>query len=68
METSRRAKTKKAHKVRSNVKVLLTVFFHSKAHHKFSPQSSTVNKEYYLEVMRRLCKAIRQKRTELWKN
>ena len=32
------------------------------------PQSCTVNKEYYLEVMRRLCKAIRQKRTELWKN
>ena len=27
-----------------------------------------VNKEYYLEVMRRLREAIRQKGTELWKN
>lgn len=36
-------------------------------HHEFLPQGRTVNKEYYLEVMRRLREAIRQKRTELWK-
>ena len=35
--------------------------------HKFLPQGRKVNKEYYLEVMRRLRKTIRQKRTELWK-
>ena len=34
-------------------------------HHKSFPQARTVNKEYYLEVMRRLREAIRQKRTEL---
>jgi len=28
----------------------------------------TVNKEYYLEVMRRLREAIRRKRPELWQN
>ena len=61
---------KKARQVRSNVKVLLTVFFDylGVVHQKFLPQGRTVNKEYYHEVMRRLRKAIRKKRPELWKN
>ena len=52
------------------VKVLLTVFFdcNSVVHYEFLPQGRIVNKEYYLEVMSRLREAIRQKRTELWKN
>ena len=60
----------KAHQVRSNGKVLLTVFFDCNGvlHHEFLPQGCTVNKEYYFEVMHRLRAAIRQKRTELWKN
>ena len=64
------SRTKKARQFLSNVKVLLTVFFHCNAgeHHEFLPQCRTVNKEYYLEVMDRLREAIRQKRTELWKN
>ena len=37
-------------------------------HHEFLPHGRTVNKGYYLEVMSRLCEAIREKRTELWKN
>ena len=37
-------------------------------HQEFLPQGRTVNKEYYLEVMRRLREAIRKKRPELWKN
>ena len=63
-------RAKKAHQVRSNAKVLLTVFFdcNGMVHHEFLPQGRTVNKEYYLEVMCRLREAIRQKRTELWKN
>ncbi|XP_011066332.1 PREDICTED: uncharacterized protein LOC105153281 [Acromyrmex echinatior] len=63
-------RSKKARQVRSNVKVLLTVFFDYKGvvHHEFLPQSRTVNKEYYLQVMRNLRKAIRQKRPDLWKN
>ena len=71
MEASRRAKTeKKARQVRSNGNVLLTVFFdyNGVVHHEFMPQGRTVNKEYYLQVMHRLREAIRQKRTELWKN
>ncbi|UYV67655.1 hypothetical protein LAZ67_5001500 [Cordylochernes scorpioides] len=61
---------KKARQVRWNVKVLLTVFFDCRGvvHHEFLPQGRTVNKEYYLQVMRNLCKAICQKRPDLWKN
>ncbi|UYV67783.1 hypothetical protein LAZ67_5002034 [Cordylochernes scorpioides] len=37
-------------------------------YHEFLPQGRTVNKEYYLQVMRNLREAIRQKRPDLWKN
>ena len=61
---------KKAHQVRSNVKVLFTVFFDciGVVHHEFLPQGRMVNKESYLEVMRRLLEAICQKRIKLCKN
>ncbi|UYV66015.1 hypothetical protein LAZ67_3006192 [Cordylochernes scorpioides] len=61
---------KKARQVRSNVKVLQTVFFDCRGvvHHEFLPQGRTVNKEYYLQFMRNLREAIRQKRPDLWKN
>ncbi|UYV61773.1 hypothetical protein LAZ67_1006451 [Cordylochernes scorpioides] len=61
---------KKARQVRSNVKVLLTVFSDCRGvmHHEFLPQGRTVNKEYYLQVMRNLREVIRQKRPDLWKN
>ncbi|UYV78223.1 HSP90AB1 [Cordylochernes scorpioides] len=61
---------KKARQVRTNVKVFLTVFFDCRGvvHHEFLPQGRTVNKEYYLQVMRNLREAIRQKRPDLWKN
>ena len=57
---------KKAHQVRPNVEVLLTVFFYSNGvlNHKLFPQGSTVNKEYYFEFMHRLRETIRQKRTK----
>ena len=59
---------KKARQVRSNVKVMLTVFFdvHGVVHHEFLPQGGTVNRHYYLEVLRRLRENIRRKRPELW--
>ncbi|UYV68416.1 hypothetical protein LAZ67_5004271 [Cordylochernes scorpioides] len=37
-------------------------------HHVFLPQGITINKEYYLHVMRNLREAILQKRQDLWKN
>lgn len=36
--------------------------------HEFLPQGETVNKVYYLGLMRRLREAIRQKRPDLWEN
>ncbi|UYV71996.1 hypothetical protein LAZ67_9001510 [Cordylochernes scorpioides] len=61
---------KKARQVRSNVKAMLTVFFDCRGvvHHEFLPQGRTVKREYYLQVMRNLREAIRQKRPDLWKN
>ena len=58
------AETKKARQERSNVKVMLTVFFDSEGvvHYEFLPQGQTVNKEYYLEVMQRLREAVRKKK------
>ena len=47
-------KPKKTPQVRSNVKVLLTVFVDCNGvvvHYEFLPQGRTVNKEYYHEVM-----------------
>ena len=51
------------------MKALLNVFFdcNGMVHHEFLPLGRTVNKEYYLEVMRQLDEAIRQKHAELWK-
>ena len=47
-----------------------TVFFDCSGvvYDEFMPQGCTVNKKYNLEVMCRLCEAIRQKGTELWTN
>ena len=49
-------------KVRSSVKGLLAVFFdyNGAVHREFLPEGRTANKEYYLEIMRRLRDAIRK--------
>ena len=63
--------------MRSNVIFDFTVFFdsirlffdfNSIVHYEFLPRGQTVNKEYYLQVQRRLREAIRKKRPDLWKN
>lgn len=61
---------KKARQVRSSVKVMLTVFFDANGviHHEFLPQGETVNRFYYLGVLRRLRENIRRKRPELWRS
>ena len=48
----------------------MTVFidYQGLVHHEFLPSGQTVNKEYYLGVMRRLRESIRRKRHDLWKN
>ncbi|GFT99722.1 protein GVQW3 [Trichonephila clavipes] len=59
---------KKERQVRSKIKVMLIVFFDADGivHHEFAPQDQTVNKEFYLDVMRRLREAVRRKRPVLW--
>ena len=59
---------KKARKVRSNVKLMLICFFDSRSIvlHEYAPARQTINKEYYLEVMRHLRDAVRRKRPEMW--
>jgi len=59
---------KKARQVRSNIKVMLTVFFdsHGVVHHQYAPQGQNINKEYYLEVLCRLRDAVWRKRPDLW--
>ena len=46
---------KKAQKVRSNVEVMLTVFFYYEevVYHEFLPRGQMVNKEYYMKAVRR---------------
>ena len=54
---------KKARQVRSNIKVLLTVFLDScgVVHHEYTPQGQTVTKEYYEGVLCRLRNAVWRK-------
>ncbi|XP_028047733.1 protein GVQW3-like [Monomorium pharaonis] len=60
-------KPKKARQSRSKIKVMLTVFFDygGVVHYEYLPTGRTINKEYYLGVMRRLRDAVRRKRPEL---
>ncbi|KAG7171883.1 GVQW3-like 1 [Homarus americanus] len=53
---------------RSNVEVMLIVFFDWKGvvHHEFVPRGHTVNKKFYLEVLKCLTEAVRRKRPEAW--
>ncbi|XP_043260410.1 uncharacterized protein LOC122401986 [Colletes gigas] len=61
---------KKPRQSRSKIQAMLTVFFDYRGvvHLEFLPDGQTVNKEYYLSVMRRLRENIRWKRPDLWKN
>ena len=56
------ATTKKARQSRSNVKVMLRAFCDWKGivHHEFVPRGETVNREFYLKVMKRLWEAVRR--------
>jgi len=59
---------KKARQVWSNVKLMLTIFFDYRGvvHQEYAPQGQNINKEYYLEVLRRFRDAVRRKRPDLW--
>ena len=55
---------------RSKTKVMLIAFFDSKGivHHEYAPDGQKINKEFYLEVLRRLRESVRRKRPEKWQD
>ncbi|GFX85027.1 protein GVQW3 [Trichonephila clavipes] len=54
----------------SNSKSMLIVFFDDEGivHHEYAHTGQTINKEYYVEVLKRLVNAIRRKRPQLWES
>ncbi|KAG9493240.1 hypothetical protein GDO78_001248 [Eleutherodactylus coqui] len=60
MEVSNILRPRKARQVRSNVKVMLTVVFDSSGviHHEYATHGTTINKQYYQEVLRRICNTV----------
>ena len=59
---------KNGRKVRSKTKVMLLAFFDSEGtvHPEYAPDEQTINKVFYLEVLRSLRESVRQKRLEKW--
>ena len=57
---------KKVGQVRSKTKVMLLAFFDSEGivHQEYAPDGQTINKEFYVEVFRRLPESVRRKRPE----
>ena len=60
--------SKNGHQVRCKTKVMLLAFFESECivHHEYTPDGQTINKEFYLEVLRCLRESVRQKQPEKW--
>ncbi|UYV77443.1 hypothetical protein LAZ67_15001039 [Cordylochernes scorpioides] len=61
-------RTKKSRLCKSKNKVLLVTFFDIKGivHHEYLEEGQTINKESYLNIMRRVRESIRLKRSEMW--
>ena len=59
---------KKARQVRSKTKVMLLAFYDKEGivHYEYAPSGQTINKEFYVDVLRRLREDIRRKRPKLW--
>jgi hypothetical protein len=59
---------KKGRMSRSNIKVMLVVFFewNGTVHHEFVSRGQMVNKQLYQEVLARLRDAVCRNRPELW--
>jgi len=56
---------KKGHQVRSKTKVMLLAFYDSEGivHYEYAPDGQTINKEFYVEVLRRLREPVSPKTT-----
>jgi len=65
------SRPKKGRQVRNETKaILLMFFFYSEGivRHEYAPDGQTINKEFYMEVLRRLRKSVRRKRPEKWRD
>lgn len=67
-KTSTSPRLKKARQSKSNVKVMLIVFFDSEGivRSEFVPKGVTVNSDYYKGLLQRLRKNVRKKRPQKW--
>ena len=61
---------KKGRQVRSKTKVMLLACFDSEGivHHEYTSNGQTINKEFYVEVLRRSHGSVRRKRLEKWRD
>ena len=59
---------KKARQSRSHVKSIMIISFNCEGVelYEFAPRGQTINKEYYVEVLKRLRDAVRRKRPRFW--
>ncbi|GLV46631.1 hypothetical protein CBL_20906, partial [Carabus blaptoides fortunei] len=59
---------KKSRQSRSHVKSMMIIFFNCEGvvHYEFALRGQTINKEYYVEVLKRLRDAVRRKRPCFW--
>jgi len=66
----RSPRRKKAGMSRSNMTEILVVFFDWQGviHYEFVPRGETVNKEFYVAVLKRLREAVHRKRPQEWTN
>jgi len=57
---------KKGRQVQSKTTAILLAFFDFEGivHYEYAPDGQTINKELYVEVLRRLCESVRRKRPE----
>jgi len=63
-------RSKMGRQVRSKTKVMLLAFFVSEGivHHQYVPDGQTINREFYVEVLRCLRESVRRKRPEKWRD
>jgi len=61
---------KKGRQVRNKTKAMLLAFFDSEGiiHHEYAPDGQKINKELYVEVLRRVRESFRRKRLEKWRD
>jgi len=51
-----------------NIKKLAFLASEGIVHHEYAPDGQTINKEFYLEVLRHLHESVRRKRPEKWRD